>query len=102
MGLYGLKKHFHQEQHFRSDQRFRASNPYPSTVRGSDGPTLYGTKLEAGKELLMHLKVSDLDHKCPFYYDVVEGKPFTFSSKSSRVVMHIELLPNFLKECGQL
>ena len=80
----------------RADQRFRARY-HPSKVRGSDGRTLYGSKLEAEKELFMHL-----DHKRPFYYDVVEGKPFTFTSACSRTLIQVELLLIFLGGGGQL
>ena len=77
--LYELKRHFQREHHLRADQRFRARY-HPSKIRGSDGRTLYGSKLEAERELFMHLDVPELDHKRPFYYDVVEGKLFTFTS----------------------
>ena len=101
LGLYELKRHFQREHHLRADQRFRARY-YPSKIRGSDGRTLYGSKLEAEKELFMHLDVPELDHKRPFYYDVVEGKPFTFTSASSRTLIQIELLLIFLRGGGQL
>ena len=100
-GLYELKRHFQREHPLRADQRFRAGY-HPSKVRGSDGRTLYGSKLEAERQLFMHLDVPELDHKRPFYYDVVEGKPFTFTSASSRTLIQIELLLIFLKGGGQL
>ena len=100
-GLYELKRHFQREHQLRADQRFRARY-YPSKIRGSDGRTLYGSKLEAEKELFMHLDVPELDHKRPFYYDVVEGKPFAFTSASSRTLIQIELLLIFLRGEGQL
>ena len=100
-GLYELKRHFQREHHLRADQRFRARY-YPSKVRGSDGRTLYGSKLEAERELFMHLDVPELDHKRPFCYDVVEGKPFTFTSVNSRTLIQIELLLIFLRGGGQL
>ena len=100
-GLYELKLHFEWEHHLRADQRFRARY-HPSKVRGSDGWTLYGSKLEAEKELFMHLDVPELDHKRLFYYDVVEGKAFTFKSASSRTLVQIELLLIFLRGGGQL
>ena len=93
--LYELKRHFQREHHLRADQRFRARY-HPSKVRGSDGRTLYGSKLEAEKELFMHLDVPELDHKRAFYYDVVEGNPFTFTTASSRTLIQIELLLIFL------
>ena len=100
-GLYELKRHFQREQHLRADQRFRARY-HPSKVRGSDGRTLYGSKLEAEKELFVHLDVPELDQKRPFYYCVVEGKPFTFTSANSRTLIQIELLLIFLRVGGQL
>ena len=100
-GLYELKRHFQREHHLRADQRFRARY-YPSKVRGSDGRTLNGSKLEAERELFMHLDVPELDHKRPFYYDVVEGKPFTITSVNSRTLIQIELLLIFLRGGGQL
>ena len=100
-GLYELKRHFQREHHLRADQRFRARY-HPSKVRGSDGRTLYGSRLEAEKELFMHLDVPELDHKHPFYYDVVEGKPFTFATASSRTLIQIELFLIFLRRGGQL
>ena len=100
-GLYELKRHFQREHHLRADQRCRARY-HPSKVRGSDGRTLYGSKLEAERELFMHLDVPELDHKRPFYYDVVEGKPFTFTSATSRTLIQIELLLIFLRGGGQL
>ena len=100
-GLYELKRPFQREHHLRADQSFRAWY-HPSKVRGSDGRTLYGSKLEAEKELFMHLDVPELDHKRPFYYDVVEGKPFTFTSANSRTLIQIELLLIFLRGGGQL
>ena len=100
-GLYELKRHFQREHQLRADQRFRARY-HPSKVRGSDGRTLYGSKLEAEKQLFMHLDVPELDHKRPFYYDVVEGKPFTFTTASSRTLIQIELLLIFPRGGGQL
>ena len=100
-GLYELKRHLQREHHLRADQRFRARYR-PSKIQGSDGRTLYGSKLEAEKQLFMHLDVPELDYKRPFYYDVVEGKPFIFNSASSRTLIQIELLLVFLRGGGQL
>ena len=61
-GVYELKRHFQREHHLRADQMFRARY-HPSTVHGSDGRTLCGSKLEAEKELFVHLEVPELDHK---------------------------------------
>ena len=83
-GFYELKRHFQREHHLRAGQRFRARY-HPSKIRGSDGRTLYGSKLEAEKELFMHLDVPELDHKRPFYYDVVEGKPFLLPQRVHRL-----------------
>ena len=100
-GLYELKRHFQREHRLRADQRFRARY-HPSKIRGSDGRTLYGSKLEAERELFVHLDVPELDHKRPFYYDVVEGKPFVSNSATSRTLIQIEMLLIFLSGGGQL
>ena len=50
----------------------------------------------------MELDVPDLCYKRPFHYDVIEGKPFTFTTESSRIRIQIELLMIILKKCGQL
>ena len=84
-----------------ADQQFRARY-HLSKVSGSVGRTLFGTKLEIGKELFMHSDVPDLHHRRPIQYDVMEGKPFTFTSKSSRVLTNIEFLLIYQKRCGQL
>ena len=39
----------------------------------------------------------ELDFKRPFYYDVLEGKPFTFTTEESRVQIQINLRTTFLK-----
>ena len=100
-GLYELKRHFQRERHLRANEWFRARY-HSSRVRGSDGRTLYGTKLEAKKELILHLDVTDLDPKRPIYHEVIKGKPFTVTSESSRVLTQIELLMIFLKRGDQL
>ena len=63
---------------------------------------LYGSKLEAERDFYMELDVPDWDFKRPFYYGVLEGKPFTFTTEESRVQIPIILLMTFLKSGGQL
>ena len=63
---------------------------------------LYGSKLEAEREIYMVLDVPDFNFKRPFYYDVLEGKPFTFTTEESRVPIQINLLRTFLRSGGQL
>ena len=100
-GLYELKRHFQRDCHFRADQRFKEKN-CPGNVRGRDGRVLHASKLEAERELYMDLDVPDLDFKRPFYYDVLEGKAFTFTTEESRVRIQINLLMTFLKSGGLL
>ena len=96
-----MKRHFQRDCHFRADQRFREKH-CPGKVCGCDGRVLYGSKLEAEREVYMDLDVPDLDFKRPFYYDVLEGKPFTFTTEESRVRIQVNLLMTFLKSGGQL
>ena len=100
-GLYELKRHFQRDCHFRADQRLR-EKICPGKVRGRDGRVLYGSKLEAEREVYMELDLPELSHKRPFYYDVLEGKPFTFTTEEDRIRIQINLLTIFLKSGGQL
>ena len=65
-GLYEMKQNFQREHRLRADQRFRARY-HPSKKRGSDGRTLYGSRLDVEEELFMNLDVPELDHKRPYY-----------------------------------
>ena len=96
-----MKNHYQRDCHLRTDQRFRESY-CAGKVRGRDARVLYGAKLEKEREQYMELDVPDLCYKFPFYYDVVEGKPFTFTTESTRIRIQIELLLIFLKSGGQL
>ena len=99
--LCGLKRHYQRDCHLRIDQRFR-ERYCPGKVWGRDARVLYGVKLEKEREQYMELDVPDLIYKRPFYYDVIEGKPFTFTTESTRILIQIELLLIFLKSGGQL
>ena len=95
-GLYELKRHFQRDCHFRADQRLR-EKICPGKVRDCDGRVSYGSKLEAEREFNMELDLPDLSHKRPFYYDVLEGKPFTFTTEEARIRVQITLLIIFLE-----
>ena len=100
-GLYELKRHYQRDCHLRLDQRFR-ERYCPGKVRGRDARVLYGVNLEKEREQYKELYVPDFCYKRPFYYVVIEGKPFTFTRESSRIRIQIELLLIFLKSGGQL
>ena len=51
-GLYELKRHFQCDCHFRADERFREKH-CPGKVRGRNGGMLYGSKLEAEREVYL-------------------------------------------------
>ena len=99
-GLYELKRHFQRDCHFRADQRLREI--CPGKVRGRDGRVLYGSRLEAEREVYLEIDLPELSHKRPFYYDVLEGKPFTFTTEEDRIGIQTKLLTIFLKRGGQL
>ena len=84
-GFCELKRHFQRDCHFRADQRFREKY-CPGKVRGRDGRVLYGSKLEAEREVYLELNVPELEFKRPFCCDVLEGKPFTFTTEESRLM----------------
>ena len=100
-GLYELKRRYQRDCHLRLDQHYREKY-CPGKVRGRDARVLYGVKLEKECEQYMELDVPDVCYKRPFYYDVIEGKPFTFTTESTRIRIQIELLLIFLKSDGQL
>ena len=100
-GLYELKRYYQRDCHLRFDQRFR-ERYCPGKVRGRDAQNLYGVKLEKEGEQYMELDVPDLCYKRPFYFDVIEGKPFASTAESSRIRIQIELLLIFFKSGGQL
>ena len=58
-GLYELKRHFQRDCHFRADLRFREKH-CSGKVRGRDGKVLYGSRLEAEREVYMELDVTHL------------------------------------------
>ena len=101
LGLYELKRHFQRHCHFRADERL-SEMICPGKVRDRDGRVLYGSKLEAERELYMELDLPDLSHRRPLYYDVLEGKPFTFTTEEARVRIQKNLLTIFLKSGRQL
>ena len=100
-GLYELERHYQRDCQLRIDQRF-PGRYRPGKVRGRDARVLYGVKFEKKREQYMELDVPDLCYKPPYYYDVIEGKPFTFTTESSRFRIQIQLLLIFLKSGGQL
>ena len=100
-GLYELKRHFQRDCHFRADQRLK-EKICSGKVRGRDGRVLYGSKLEVEREVYMELDLPELSQKRPFYYDVLEGKPFTFTTEEDRIRVQINLLTIFLRSGGQL
>ena len=64
-GLYELKRHFQRDCHFRADQRLK-ERVCPGKIRGCDGSVLYGSKLEAEREVYMELDLTDSSQKKPF------------------------------------
>ena len=99
--MYELKRNFQRDCHFRADQR-SGENISPGRVRGRDGRVLYESKLEAEREVYMELDLPELSRKRHFYYDVLEGKPFTFTTEEDRILIQIDILTIFLKNGGQL
>ena len=95
-GLHELRRHFQRDCHSRADQRIR-EEICPSKVRDRDGRVLYGSMLEAERELYIELDRPDLSHRRPFYYVVLEGKPFTFTTEEAPVGIQINLITKFLK-----
>ena len=62
----------------RQDQQFR-DNYLTETVRGSDAKVLHKERLVGKREIHMRWEVPEMDHERPFYYDILEFKPFMFT-----------------------
>ena len=43
-----------------------------------------------------------MDYRRPFYYDVLEGNPFMFTSVEYRIRIQLQLMTTFLRGGGQL
>ena len=97
--LYELKRHFQRDCRFPAIQPVR-ENYCPGKVRGHDGKVLYGSRFKAEREYYMELDMPDWDFKRPFYFDVLEGKPFTFTIDETCVRIQINLLMTFSKSVG--
>ena len=99
--MYELKRLYQRDCHLRIDQRFRERFCL-GEVRGKDARVLYGVKLEKELEEYMGFDVPDLCYKRPFYNDMIEAKPFTFTTESTPIRIQVVLLLIFLKSGGQL
>ena len=99
--LCKLKRHFQRYCHFRADQRLR-EKICPGKFRGHNGSVLYGSKLEAERELYVELDLPNLSHKRPFHYVILEGKPLTLTTEEARIRIQINLLTIVLRSVGQL
>ena len=97
--FYELKRHFQRDCHFWANRHFREKY-CPGKVRG-DGRVFYVWRLEAEREFYLELDVPDLDFRGPSDYDMLEGKPFTFTTEDSRVLIQVNLLVTFSKSGGQ-
>ena len=62
---------------------------------------MYRSKLEAERELYMELDLPDLSQKRLFSYEVLEAKPFIFTTEEACIRIQITLLIIFLKSGGQ-
>ena len=61
---------------------------------------LYGERLAAEWQVHMNCELHGMDQKKPFYYDVVEGKPFVFTNGEDRVRIQLQFVTTFLKGGG--
>ena len=58
---------------------------------------LYVDRLVAGGEFFTDWEVPEMEHRRPFHYGVVEGKPFVLTSVENRISIQIQLLITLLK-----
>ena len=100
-GITELRRCFQQEYLLRLDQRSRERS-FPKDVRGPDAHALYGERRENEKKLYIEYEVPELDNKRPCFYDVIEGKPFTFTMEKDRVSIPFQLMMTFSESGGEL
>ena len=97
--VYQAKRHYQSVDHLPQDQRYRG-HYFRGALRGKDARVLYGERLAAERQVHMNCELPGVDYKRPFYYDVVEGKPFVFTKGEDRVRIQLQLLTIFLKGEG--
>ena len=99
-GIYETKRHYQSQKRLCREQRYR-QNYCPDALRGTDARLIHGIRLAAEGEVYMDWEIPEMDHKWPFYYEVVEGKPFQFTSVDGRGRFEIQPLNTFLKSGDQ-
>ena len=61
---------------------------------------MYGARLASEGEVYMNCEVPEVHKKKPFYFDVVEEKPFMFLVKMTMCEIGCSCRQHFLKEGG--
>ena len=98
-GVFENKKHYQCPNDQSKDQRYREKY-FPEALRARDARILYGERLVAERKNDMDWEVPELVHERPFYYDVLECKPFLFTSVEAHVRIQIHFLTTFLRGDG--
>ena len=100
-GMSELKRNFERDHPLGADQRYRKKS-FLQTVLDKNDHVLHGEKLEDARGKYKNFDVPALDHKRLYHYDVVEGKPFAFTSESEKTGIQIHLLMTLLRSGGEL
>ena len=98
--IYEIKRRFESACHLCQNQRFLELY-FLDAGRGKDARVLYGARLDDERRTYMDFEIPTVDHKRPFYHNVVEGKPFMFTREEVRVKIQLQLLSTFLGGDGQ-
>ena len=85
----GVEEHSRIETTVQARAPLSANQRYCATfflcsVLGKNARVMYREELEAAREKNMHFDVLEVDDKYPYYYDVVEERPFEFTSENGK------------------
>ena len=86
-GVSELRRLFEQDHRLRVDQRYR-EKCFHRAVLGNNTRVLYGEKLEGGREKYMRFDLPELDHRRPFYHEVVKKDLLHLQAKVAEHVLN--------------
>ena len=100
-GISELKRHFQRKHQLRLDHRNREQY-FPRDFRGRDARVLHGDKLETENESHKDYEVPKNSSERPRQNEVVDGKPFTFTTERDRVGIQFQLWLTLLRSGDSL
>ena len=100
-GVCEVKRHYRCPNHLHPDQQFR-NKCFAQAVKRKDARFLRGNQIVAERKIYIDWQVLEMDQKCPFHHDVLEGRPFMFTRVVDWVRIQLHVLTTLLRGGGQL